>query len=225
MLRRKKHTYLASLEAAVTPETTVIAFDLHNVVFKKQTRKIVMQGLKLLSKGTWRYTFNPRLWYRVYKTHRTSHVAEDIFKKMSAQYPGLSKFRGDFIRMTNAQRPIKLVMELIKTLKAQGFSLYILSNIGNETFEELATIYPELKEYFDGAYTANADNDYLHKPHPEFYEGFKEYIRQEGHDAKQILFIDDLKKNLAAAARCNIAGVHFTSPKRLTKAFKKLNVL
>ncbi len=223
--RRKKHNYLASLTSEVTPESTLIAFDLHNVVFKKQTRKIVMQGLRLLSKGTWRYTLNPRLWYRAYRVKSQSGVAEDIFEKLSKQYPGLGKFRGDFIRMTNAQRPISAVMTMIEQLKAQGFSLYILSNIGKETFDELCLIYPELEEYFDGAFTAKAENQYLHKPHPAFYEEFKEFVKKEGHQDKQILFIDDLKKNLAAAAQCNIAGVHFTSPKRLARAFEKLDIL
>ncbi len=226
MLRRKKkHNYLASLLEVVTPETTVIAFDLHNVVFKKQTRKIVMQGLRLLPKGTWRYTLSPRLWYRFYKLRSQSAVAEDIFEKMSQQYPGLARFRGDFIRMTNHQKPIALVMHMIKSLKAHGYKLYILSNIGEETFKELSVIYPELLEYFDGAFTATADNNYLHKPHLAFYKEFKSFMKTEGHHDKQILFIDDLKKNLAAAAECNIAGVHFTSPKRLARAFKKLDIL
>lgn len=225
MLRRKKHDYLASLTGAVTPETTIIAFDLHNVVFKKQTRKIVMQGLRLLPKGTWRYTLSPRLWYRFYKLRAQSAVAEDIFHKIAQHYPGLERFRGDFIRMTNHQRPIVAVMEMIAHLKAQGFNLYILSNIGRDTFEELREIYPELQEYFDGAFTARAENNYRHKPHLDFYEEFKRYLEQEGHQDKQILFIDDLKKNLAAAAQCNIAGVHFTSPKRLARTFKKLDIL
>jgi len=224
MLRRKS-TFLASLSQEVNPESTVIAFDLHNVVFKKQTRKILMQNIKLLPKGAWRYTFNPRLWYRFYKIKRHSSVAEDIFHKISLQYPGIARFRQDFIRMTNHQRPIHSMMGLIKLLKDQGYTLYILSNIGKETFEELCSFYPELLEYFDGAFTARADNNYLHKPHRGFYEEFKSFVEHEGHKDKQILFIDDLKKNLVAAAQCDIAGVHFTSPRRLLKTFKKLSVL
>ena len=223
MLQRK--TYLASLSQEVAPETTIIAFDLHNVVFKKQKRKIIMQNIRLLTKGAWRYTFSPRLWYRFYKIRRNSDVAEDIFQKISVQYPGIMKFRRDFIRMTNHQRPIYSMMDLIKLLKEQGYSLYILSNIGKETFEELCIFYPELLEYFDGAFTARADNNYLHKPHREFYEGFKEFVEKDGHADKQILFVDDLKKNLVAAADCDIAGVHFTSPRRLLRIFKKLSVL
>jgi FMN phosphatase YigB (HAD superfamily) len=222
--RRKKNTYLVELIDAVTPETTVIAFDLHNVIFKKQTRKIVMQGIKLLSQGTWRYTFSPRLWYRFYKIRSQSDVAEEIFQKMACQYPGLARFRGDFIRLTNAQRPIPDVMTMIKALKKKGYSLYILSNIGGDTFDELSEIYPELGEYFNGAFIATAENNYLQKPHPDFYESFKQGIINDGHEGKQILFIDDLKKNLSAASQCNIAGIHFTSPKKLQRIFTKLGI-
>ncbi len=223
--RRKKNTYLAGLVQVVTPQTTIIAFDLHNVVFKKQTRKIVMQGIRLLPQGTWRYTFSPRLWYRFYKIRSQSDVAEDIFQKMSLEYPGLARFRGDFIRLTNAQRPIPAVMNMIKGLKERGFSLYILSNIGQDTFQELSEVFPELQEYFNGAYTATAENNYVHKPHPEFYEGFKQFVNNDGHEGKQIVFIDDLKKNLSAAARCNIAGIHFTSPKKLQRILQNLDML
>ncbi len=224
MFRRKKN-FLGGLTQDVTPQSTIIAFDLHNVVFKKQTGRIVMQSLKLLSKGTWRYTFNPRLWYRFYKIKRTSYVAEDVFRKIAKQYPGLERFRGEFIKLTNHQRPIHPVMCLIQDLKQQGFSLYILSNIGQETFEGLCKIYPELDEYFEGAFTAQADNDYKAKPDPEFYQAFKTYVHNDGHHDKQILFIDDLKMNLAAAEQCDIAGIHFTSSKKLLRTFKKLDIL
>ena len=225
MLRRRKKSYLESLERAVTPATTVIAFDLHNVLFKKQTPRIVLQSIKLLPKGTWRYTFNPRLWYRFYKIKKTSNVAEDIFQKMAVQYPGLKRFRSDFIKLTNHQRPVRPVMELIQELKEQGYSLFVLSNIGKETYGGLCELYPELNDYFEGAFTSLAEKDYLQKPYLEFYREFQSFVGKEGHEGKQILFIDDLKKNLIAAAQCDIAGVHFTSAKNLVRVFKKLEIL
>ena len=59
----------------------------------------------------------------------------------------------------------------------------------------------------------------------EFYREFQSFVGKEGHEGKQILFIDDLKKNLIAAAQCDIAGVHFTSAKNLVRVFKKLEIL
>jgi len=221
---KKKFPYCSPLLNPVTPESTIIAFDLHDVVFKKQTRKIVMQGLRLLPRGTWRYTFSPRVWYRLYKIRSQSDVAEDIFEKVALQYPGLLPFRNDFMRMVNTQRPVAQVFDIIKQLKSQGYSLYILSNIGHDTFKGLCEIYPELNDHFSGAFTPTAENKYLHKPHPEFYEQFKEFVKEKGHVTHQILFIDDLKKNLASAARCNIAGVHFTSPKKLIRTFESLEI-
>jgi HAD superfamily hydrolase (TIGR01509 family) len=226
MLRRKKNAhYLQSLKDDVSPATTVIAFDLHNVVFKKQTRKIIVSCLKLFPQGTWRYTLNPRLWYRAYRIKATSDVAEDIFQKVADLYPGLSRFRDDFIQLTNAQRPIRSVVALIKELKRKGYKLYILSNIGRDTFIELAELHPDISSCFDGAFTSCAENNYSQKPHADFYEQFKAYLKQQGHEDKQILFIDDLKKNIAAAAQCNIAGVHYISSKRLKNTFELLDIL
>ena len=78
---------------------------------------------------------------------------------------------------------------------------------------------------FDGAFTSSAENNYMQKPHMDFYERFKSYLKEQGQGHKQILFIDDLKRNLAAAASCNIAGVHYKSSKRLLSAFKNLHIL
>ena len=220
-----KKEYLTSLAADVTPENTVIVFDLHNVVFKQQTRKIVLSCLRLLSKGTWRYTLNPSLWYKVYRFRTNSQVAEDIFHKVTAHYPGLAHFRSDFIRLTNTQKPIRGVVDLLIQLKERGYKLYVLSNIGRDTFSELCLKYPDVSSCFDGAFTACAENNYAHKPHKDFYEQFKQYLKEQGQGHKQILFVDDLKRNLAAAAHCNIAGVHYKSSKKLYSTFRNLHIL
>ncbi len=221
----KKSNFLSSLEAAVTPDNTVIVFDLHNVVFKSQRRKIVFSCLKLMRQGTWRYTLNPALWYKVYRLRTQSQVAEDIFHKVTASYPELARFRNDFIRLTNSQRPIRGVVELIRKLKERGYRIYVLSNIGKETFDQLCLKYPDISTFFDGAFTASAEHNYIHKPHMDFYEGFKHYLKEQGEASKQILFIDDLKRNLAAAATCNIAGVHYRSSRRLLLDFRNLHIL
>lgn len=213
------------LSQAITPETTVIVFDLHNVIFKRRTGKIFASCLKLLPKGTWRYTLNPAVWYKVYRLHEQSHVAEDIFHKIALTYPGIARFRGDFIRLTNTQRPIKKNIELITELKKRGYKLYILSNIGAETFMQLRALYPEVHAHFDGAFTSSAENNYSHKPLHAFYEQFKSYLAVEGLADMQVLFIDDLKKNVDAAAQCNIAGLLYTSSRRLASSLKNLDVL
>ncbi len=159
MRKQKKYIFFDSLTRPITPETTVIVFDLHNVVLKKQLRKILFTSIKLMSQGTWRYTLNPALWYQVYRLRAHSDVAEDIFEKLSVRYPGLAPFRKDFIRLTNHQKMVRRVVDLIRKLKQQGYRLYILSNIGKETFEDLSMKYPQLVAYFDGVFTATADNN------------------------------------------------------------------
>lgn len=221
----KKNNFLSSLETAITPDTTIMVFDLHNVVFKSQRRKIVVSCLKLMPRGTWRYTLNPAVWYKVYRLRAQSDVAEDIFHKVSVMYPGLARFRNDFIQLTNIQKPIRGVVELIKKLKERGYKIYVLSNIGKETFAQLCLKYPEIGNCFDGAFTACAENNYIHKPHMDFFEQFKNYLKEQGEGNKQILFIDDLKRNLRAASSCNIAGVHYKSSKRLLSAFRNLQIL
>lgn len=217
--------YTSCFAQKVTPESTVIAFDLHNVVFKKRTTRIFLSCIKLIPKGTWRYTLNPFLWLSAYRVSLQTKVAEDVFQRLAEQYPGLVPYRNDFIMLTNTQRPIDAVVDVLHSLKERGYKLFVLSNIGRETYEQLSTLFPEIHCYFDGAFTATAENKYVHKPHLDFYEQFKQYLQNQGHGDKQILFIDDLKKNIVAAAKCNIGGVHYRSSGRLRSQLKKLEIL
>lgn len=220
-----KLSFTDCLAEPISPTNTVIAFDLHNVIFKKKYNEIVVIMLKSLKLSVLPTLINPKFWHKVYKLQTRTKVAEDLFIKLTDSFPNISKYRKEFISLTNAQKPILSTVKLLKELKSQGYKLFILSNIGSDTLTELSQKFPEIINLFDGAFPARPDDNYCQKPDPRFYESFKEYLELVGQSGKQILFVDDLQKNVSAARRKDIASVRFTTCKRLRATFKDLHVL
>lgn len=94
------------------------------------------------------------------------------------------------------------IRELIAELKEKGFKLYILSNMTRH-FIEHEYKFPILN-MFDGiVYSAPIK---MVKPNPEIYNYL---LRKYQLTPQECLFIDDMKTNLAGAARFGINTFHF----------------
>ncbi len=89
------------------------------------------------------------------------------------------------------------IIPLIQDLKNQGYKLYVLSNM---TRHFIAREYKfPIFTYFDGiVYSAPIK---MVKPNPEIYEFI---LKKYSLMPEECLFIDDIEKNLATAARFNI---------------------
>lgn len=89
------------------------------------------------------------------------------------------------------------ITDYVKELKKRGYKLYILSNMTTHFIERENKF--EILKYFDGiVYSAPIK---MMKPNPEIYS----YILNKFDlNPEETLFIDDTKKNLAAAARFGI---------------------
>jgi putative hydrolase of the HAD superfamily len=113
-------------------------------------------------------------------------------------------------------------IDIVKKLKENGFSVYILSNIGPAHFSLLRQKYPEIFALFNGWYTPTPENNFSHKPHAKFYQGFKQYIlKKEGKD-KQIIFTDDSRKYIKGACKEGYIAIQFTTPEKLKDFLEQL---
>lgn len=210
----------------ITPANTLIAFDLHDVIFQKSPTQILRELLAMRKKGTIvKVMLNPYFWNYIRKLKKQTNVAEDLFRRLVLKYPQITGFEAEFIKLSNAQKLKPKTVSLIKRLKDRGYQLFVLSNIAERTFDELKDKFPELFSYFDDALVVSADDNYLHKPHPAYYDKFKMKLQTLGYSDKHILFIDDLKHNIQAAAEAGMSGIQFKSAKRLEKIFKELALL
>ncbi|MBE5754381.1 MAG: HAD family phosphatase [Clostridiales bacterium] len=94
------------------------------------------------------------------------------------------------------------IIELIRELKQKDYKLFILSNMTRH-FIERDYRFPFFREFDDIIYSAYLG---LLKPNPAIY---KHVLVTHNLTANECLFIDDIKENLAGAARFNINTFHY----------------
>ncbi|WP_440895426.1 HAD family hydrolase [Amphibacillus sp. Q70] len=115
--------------------------------------------------------------------------------------------------------PIPEMEEVIKRLKKNEYSIYLLSNVSND-FYRFKHIIPGL-DYFDGIFISS-DWKCI-KPEPEIYQQFFEHFDLEPADC---FFIDDLPINIERAASQGMQGYVFDGNiSKLLTYFEKIGIM
>ena len=110
-------------------------------------------------------------------------------------------------------------VELLRALKAAGYSVNLLSNISREKFEVLHRKYDFFSEFDDCLISADVR---LLKPDPRIYALMLAQIDQAAGDC---IFIDDSAANVAGADRVGMTAIHFQSPHQLKAELQHHGVL
>lgn len=108
---------------------------------------------------------------------------------------------------------------LLRALRAKGVPVFVLSNIGVETYDIACKRYPFLAE-FDQFYISGAME--VIKPEPEIYAGVEQ---ASGLAPEALLFADDRADNIAAAAARGWATHLFQGPDGWAQALVDHGVL
>jgi len=115
--------------------------------------------------------------------------------------------------------PIQPTVNILRTLKQAGHRLYGLSNWSVEKFEIVRPKY----EFFGWLDLILVSGEVkLVKPDPRIYAAFLERI---GRTAKECLFIDDSRLNIATADQLGFATIHYQSPEQLESELRRLGLL
>lgn len=115
--------------------------------------------------------------------------------------------------------PIPGTVDLMYRLKACGHRLYCLSNMQHASIEYLERAHG-FWEVFTGRVVSCRVG--ICKPEPAIYSHL---LRTYDLAGEQVVFVDDLEANLAAAARFGIRTIRFTSPTQCTDALTALGCL
>ena len=207
----------------VHPNRIVFIFDLHDVIIKKNYIRMFSHALKKAYRLDLLFIFlNPRFIYHVIQLLKTSRVPEQYVVELAQTWPKLSPFIEVVITMMNEQRPINLTVEIIETLKRNGYKLYMFSNIGEQTLQHLQKKLPELFSYFDGIVFVEQQDNWVQKPSTKAFEKFLTTFNLQ---PSACIFIDNSKKNIASAATHGLHGILYTSPKKLLDDLVALNAL
>jgi FMN phosphatase YigB (HAD superfamily) len=108
-------------------------------------------------------------------------------------------------RLMSSSRPFSNeCLDIIKLLVNRGYKLFILSNLSKEMHERAIVSNPEIFKVFTAMIFSFQSK--LSKPAAEAYT---ELLKSCDLKAEETLFVDDSLKNVAAAIKVGIAGVHY----------------
>ena len=108
--------------------------------------------------------------------------------------------------------------EWMASLKKRGYRIGILTNMAPSfAREHFRTRFADYLALAD-AYVISGDEK-LYKPQPEIYALL---VKRIGLAPAELVFIDDLEKNIAAAKACGWHGIHFVSNEQVERDFERL---
>lgn len=205
-----------------TPQNTIITFDIHGVLCKTDYPRAF--SLLFKSKRLTRllsYIWYPHILKTIIRLWRNHAVSGHYVQQLTTLRPELAHYIPLMNRIANAQKTNSGVCALVNQMKQQGFELHILSNIDAAIFDELKAMYPFLFAHFDKVQSTQSTDEYG-KPHAWI---FTRYLTTHVPTNKQVIFIDNKKKNVVAARKLGIMGIHYKNPRQLKRVLKKLQVL
>lgn len=215
--------YLDILTQPVNPDTTVFAFDWHHVLVTRKHAQIIKKTLGVIPKGMYWYMFHPGfLWTMISLARSGQFTSEAVFNQMAIKYPYIEKFRQDYYDVGNSHEPIDYMIELVRALKTKGYKVYLLTNIGELTFEDNRSKFPDIINLFDACFYPTQATNYTCKPNAEYYQIFKRYLEDNKLDHMQKIFIDDLLENVIGAYQEGIACIHCTDCKDTAQQIREL---
>ena len=204
-------------------KNTVLAFDLHKVLFSYDyyaALKLIVTELPLRALS--RFLFKPLFWLELYKTSRRTRVIDDIFEQVEIKYPKAQALWPFGYALSNMQKPRKHMQMLLVSLKKQGDTLILCSNIGPVPLNALKKKYPHFFNLFDSSLTPEKNTGYIQKPQKAFFDNLKLLIEKQYPQTDSIILIDDRSQNITQAACMGIRGIQFLSLDKLKAALSKL---
>jgi len=204
------------------PDNTILVFDLHHVLMRPNYSQIARSFVRHPNKSELlKIVASPRV-FRPFLNRIGKETPEKTMKDLEKEYESTKhhiriqqSLSPLVVDICNSQSPDLATFELIKRIKASGYGIYLLSNIGIEYFSDLRRRLPEdLFATFDGFYTTNADDEYVNKPNIKIFHHFLRKFNPEG-KFKHVIFIDDSVRNVNACGPCGMQGVHYKSAKQL----------
>jgi len=227
-LQKSKTIYLpAKFIEPLTPKNTAFLWDFHDVIVKRNLKKTVSRVWNSKNKFQILKNTNLKLYGKLLgmagKSITSSACSEELIQLVKASNnPLLEEL---IYQVANIQEPIPGTVALIEELHRNGYKHYIGSNIGASIFDQIINPikYPQFVSLFFNFDLSHPQTVYFDLAHPEksikkpdirFY---KQFLRKNTIDLKttNIIFIDDRLKNVVAAQKAGMIGIHFLSPEQL----------
>ncbi|AUS06648.1 HAD family hydrolase [Pseudotamlana carrageenivorans] len=144
-------------------------------------------------------------------------ATEDLVKQHPKYEKEIRLFYGEWERMLGGA--IQGTVDILKKLiDSKQYKVVALTNWSAETFP-IAQEKFEFLEWFEGILVSGEEN--TRKPFEAIY---KLTLKRFNIDAEKAIFIDDNLRNIEAANKLGIHGIHFTSAENLENQLKNYNI-
>lgn len=166
----------------------------------------------------------------LYSQASQSNIFNDLETGVITSDTFIHRLQQEYLHGVNKQQIIdawnKMILEvpaysitLLRDLKKQGLSLYLLSNTNaihiDKALEEWKkTANDTMDAYFDKVYLSHEMK--MRKPHPEIFEFV---CSKEGLNPKTTLFIDDSIQHIEGAKKVGLQTLHLTDQSMLATVF------
>jgi HAD superfamily hydrolase (TIGR01509 family) len=212
-------TFVTHYCSSCSPETTLIVFDLNDVIVKPDIHAMLSALYHAQNKRHILTHLIPTSMYLARTLWHTESSFEDVIHTCKKHNHVIA----DLLRtLSTCQKPISGTIEIIKSLHTQGYELAIASNIGSETIHVLQEKYPHIFKYFSSVVTCDTINNseqFIKKPDTKFFELFQKKYNPH---KKRIIFIDDKRINVQAAQNSGMHALVFKNSKTLRKQLQQL---
>lgn len=180
-----------------SPENTCLIWDLDGVVLKKPT---ILGPLNKHKVALAKAAISPTLWAQVLTLLSNRAAGGQYQALFKEKHPELTELVDDIMQ---SKEPIQETVALIQELADAGYCLHIASNMDIHDFEFFEQKYPELFSLFKVkkliAYSPNPDEKTIKKPDPRYFTQLLKELEEKDERKENLIFIDDLPKNVAAA--------------------------
>jgi HAD superfamily hydrolase (TIGR01509 family) len=209
-------------QQSVMKKDTVIAFDLHGVIFQMSPLLVIKHLIKCPSKKSFfRLLLNIPFMYHFIRTICYKKVIDEWIFSFAKKYKDFAQIQTTAFEVANAQKPTPNIKKLLFKLKKQHYKLYIFSNIGEQSIAILQKRFPEIFELFDTIIYSSPKDNYVAKPSSAAFEKlFKTTAENQSY-----VFIDDNKKNIKKARDFNIYGIRFINTLLLEDTLHQIGIL
>ncbi|MGC1204541.1 MAG: HAD family phosphatase [Flavobacteriaceae bacterium] len=144
-------------------------------------------------------------------------ATDDLVKQFPEYKTYIEMYYGNWETMLGGEisGSVKILEALIKSKK---YNVVALTNWSNETFP-IAKKHFEFLQWFEGIVVSGDEK--TRKPFEDIY---KITLKRFNIKPEQAVFIDDNLRNIEAANKLNINGIHFKNPEELLKDLKTFNI-
>lgn len=179
-----------------------IIFDLGNVLVKYSPENFLGKYVKEENKEVFiKEIFKSKEWLELDRGTLSYEDAIEIFaKRVPEERESIEKLFRENI--SSCILPIEENVKIMRELKRNGYSVYILSNFHQPAFEYIKENWDFISE-FDG----DIVSCYYHyiKPEKEIYETI---LKKYNLIPSETVFIDDVEANIEGAKEFGIEGIH-----------------